>query len=75
MVVVKLIFSILLGIIGPWMMWRGKKLMDTKMIVWGGILIVLSYFLFSGGGNGSDNLTKAAIQTMMPPDASQTQIP
>lgn len=74
MEVVKLIVSILLGIIGPWMMWRGKKLMDTKMIVWGGILIVLSYFLFSGG-SGNDNLTKAAIQTMMPPASSQTQLP
>jgi hypothetical protein len=71
MEMVKILVSIILGILGPWMMWRGKKLMDVKLIVWGGILIILSYFIFSGG-NDSD-VSKTAINALISPTPSEQQ--
>jgi len=53
-----------MGTIGAYMMYRGKKIQDPKMIVWGGVLIVLSYFLFSWGGN--DESSKSVIKAIMP---------
>jgi len=61
--------SFIMGTIGAYLMYRGKKIQNVKMIVWGGILIVLSYLLFSGGG--SDESSKAVIKTLVPP-AEQT---
>ena len=56
--------SFIMGTIGAYMMYRGKKIQDSKMIIWGGVLIVLSYFLFSWGGN--DESSKAVLNKLMP---------
>jgi hypothetical protein len=60
----KILISLVLGILGPWMMWRGKKTMDTKMIIWGALLLVASYFIFSGSDD--DKMTKNTLNAMMP---------
>jgi hypothetical protein len=67
--------SFILGTIGAYLMYRGKKIQNVKMIVWGGVLIVLSYFLFSGWGGGDDS--KNVIKTLMPgtPGEQQPQQP
>ena len=56
--------SLIMGTIGTWMLLRGKKKMDTKMMIWGGVLIVLSYFLFSGFGGKNDS-TNVDIKTLL----------
>ncbi len=65
--------SFLMGTIGAWMMWRGKKTMQPKMILWGGILIVLSYWIFSIGGN--DEVSKEAIKSIISTTTGQSQQP
>ncbi len=72
MTMFKILVSLVLGILGPWMMWRGKKNMDTKMIIWGAVLLVASYFIFSGSDD--DKTTKAALNTVLPQMQDQ-QIP
>ncbi len=64
MTMAKILISLVLGILGPWMMWRGKKTMDTKMIIWGALLLVASYFIFSGSDD--DKMTKNTLNAMMP---------
>ena len=54
-------------------MWRGKKTMQPKMILWGGILIVLSYWIFSIGGN--DEVSKEAIKSIISTTTGQSQQP
>ncbi len=61
--------SFIMGTIGAYMMYRGKKIQNVKMIVWGGVLIVLSYFLFSGESN--DDASKAVLKTLMPQQQQQ----
>jgi hypothetical protein len=43
----ELLGSLVVGAIGLFMLLRGKKTADTRQMVWGGILLVLSYLLFS----------------------------
>jgi hypothetical protein len=43
----KTIASIAVGTIGAYLLYRGKKIAEPKMMIWGGVLIVLSYWLFS----------------------------
>ncbi|HVM33362.1 MAG TPA: hypothetical protein VMU88_09535 [bacterium] len=69
MVWVEGILSILMGTIGAYLMYRGKKIQQPKMILWGGVLIVLSYFLFSAGGK-DDDASKAALKMMVPSAAA-----
>jgi hypothetical protein len=68
--------SILMGTIGGYLMYRGKKIQQPKMIIWGGVLVLLSWWLFSSGGGKDDDATKAALNTIMPgaADQSQTQV-
>jgi len=68
--------SILMGTIGGYMMYRGKKIQQPKMIIWSGVLILLSWWLFSSGDGKDDDATKAALNTIMPGavDQSQTQV-
>jgi len=61
--------SFIMGIVGAYLMYRGKKIQEPKMIIWGGVLIVLSYFVFSGTSN--DDASKAVLKTMMPPATDQ----
>ncbi len=56
--------SVLMGTIGGYLLYRGKKIQEPKMMLWGGVLIVLSYFLFSGGSNDEDS--KKMVNTLMP---------
>lgn len=64
MEILKFAVSALLGTLGAYFMYRGKKIQNVKMIIWGGVMIVLSYFLFSGGSD--DEATKAVLQKMVP---------
>jgi hypothetical protein len=68
----KILISLVLGILGPWMMWRGKKTMNTKLIIWGAVLLVASYMVFSGSDD--DKTTKAMLNTIAPQMQDQ-QIP
>ncbi len=61
--------SFAMGTIGTYMLVRGKKIQNPKMMIWGGVLIVLSYFLFSGGS--SDDTSKAVLKTLMPQQQQQ----
>ena len=66
-------FSTLLGAIGSYLLYRGKKISDPKLMIWGAILIILSYFLFSGGSK-DDDASKAAMKMFgTPPSTDQTQ--
>jgi ammonia channel protein AmtB len=66
---VEAIISTLMGTIGGYLMYRGKKIQEPKMILWGGVLIVLSYFLFSAGSK-DDATTKAALNMVIPSAAA-----
>jgi hypothetical protein len=63
--------SFIMGTIGTYMLYRGKKTQEPKMMLWGGLLIVLSYFLFSGWGKDDDS--KAVLKTLMPGTGEQQQ--
>ncbi|HVZ81181.1 MAG TPA: hypothetical protein VHE12_10375 [bacterium] len=56
----KLIVSTLMGILGGYFMYRGKKIQNVQMILWGGALIVLSYLIFSGGND--EEAAKTALK-------------
>ena len=71
---IEAVLSILMGTIGGYLMYRGKKIQEPKMIIWGGVLIVLSYFLFSSGGK-DDDVSKTALKNLIPPTADQQQQP
>jgi len=43
----KLLGSLVVGTVGLFMLLRGKKTADTRLMVWGGVLMLLSYLLFS----------------------------
>lgn len=58
-------FSALLGTIGSYLLYRGKKIAEPKLMLWGAVMIVLSYFLFSGGSK-DDDASKAAIKMFAP---------
>lgn len=64
--------SFAMGTIGGYLLYRGKKIQNPKMMLWGGVLIVLSYFLFSGWGG--DEASTVDIKKLMP-QASETQQP
>ena len=68
----KIIASFIMGVLGGYFMYRGKKTQNVSMIVWGGVLIVLSYFLFSGGND--DQTAKDLLKNALP-QANSTQIP
>lgn len=53
------------GIFGGYFMYRGKKTQNVKMMVWGGVLVVLSYYAFSWGG-GDDKDTNDVLKKMIP---------
>lgn len=42
----KTLASFIMGVIGFYMLIRGKKTANPNMMVWGGVLLVLSYWLF-----------------------------
>jgi hypothetical protein len=70
---VELVVSSIMGTIGAYFLYRGKKIQEPKMMLWGAVLIVLSYFLFSAGG-GKDDSTKNALKILMPGVAGQEQM-
>jgi hypothetical protein len=57
--------SALMGTIGSYLLYRGKKISEPKLMLWGAVLIVLSYFLFSGGSK-DDDASKAAMKMFAP---------
>lgn len=65
--------SAIMGLVGSYFLYRGKKIQEPKMMLWGGVLIVLSYFLFSGGSKDGDKMSKAALNTVLP--QMQGQLP
>ena len=67
----KILVSAIMGLLGPYYMYRGKKTQNLNMILIGAALIVLSYFLFSGSGD--DKTTKDVLKNMIPPQADQQQ--
>jgi hypothetical protein len=76
MIWLETIASFFMGTIGAYLMYRGKKIQQPKMIIWGGALIILSYLLFSWGG--SDDSSKAVLKTLVPTateQPQQTQLP
>jgi hypothetical protein len=42
----KLMGSLFVGLLGSTFLYQGKKHQSVKMMLWGGVLIILSYFLF-----------------------------
>lgn len=55
------------------MVWRGIKIMNTKMIIWGVVLTAFSYLIFSGGKEDKE-ATKALLNMAHPGDqASESQ--
>lgn len=68
----KILASCLMSFLGVYFMWRGKKIQNVQMIVWGGVLIVLSYFIFSGGSDeqAAKDLLKNAIPSGDVPPAT-----
>ena len=63
MALVEMVVSSIIGILGGYYMYRGKKTQNVKMILWGAAMVVASYFLFSGGG--SDKATEDTMKRMM----------
>jgi len=61
--------STIMGLVGGYMMLRGKKIQQPKMILWGAALIVLSYLLFAGWGK--DDSSNIDIKKLMPGAADQ----
>jgi hypothetical protein len=72
MMLLETVASFIVGTIGTFMLIRGKKKADTKLMIWGGVLIVASYFLFSGWG-GNDDSSKAVINNLMQATPGQQQ--
>ncbi len=72
MMLLETVASFIVGTVGTFMLIRGKKKSDPKLMVWGGILIVASYFLFSGWG-GNDDSSKAVINNLMQATPGQQQ--
>ena len=72
MEMLKFAVSAILGTLGAYFMYRGKKIQNVNMIIWGGVMIVLSYFLFSGGSD--DDAAKAILKNALPA-ANSTQQP
>lgn len=63
MVLVQMVVSSIIGILGGYYMYRGKKTQNVKMILWGAAMVIASYFFFSGGS--SDKATEDAVKNMM----------
>ena len=63
--------SLIMGTVGSYMLYRGHKIQNSKMMIWGGVLIVLSYVLFSWGGN--DDSAKDVLKTLIPTATQQPQ--
>ena len=72
MEMLKFAVSAIMGTLGAYFMYRGKKIQNTRMIIWGGVMIVLSYFLFSGGGD--DDAAKDLLKNALP-SANSTPLP
>jgi hypothetical protein len=72
MILLETVASFIVGTIGTFMLIRGKKKADTKLMIWGGVLIVASYFLFSGWG-GNDDSSKAVINNLIQATPGQQQ--
>lgn len=68
---VGMILSFVMGTVGMYLMIRGKKIQQPRMIVWGGVLIVLSYFLFSWGGK--DEPAQDTLKNLLPTATEQAQ--
>ena len=64
--------SSLMGLVGGYLLYRGKKIQEPKLMLWGAVLIVLSYYLFSLGGKDDD--TKTALKALLPASTDQ-QLP
>ena len=70
---VEFVVSSIMGTVGGYLLYRGKKIQEPKLMLWGAALIVLSYYLFSLGGKDDD--TKAALKAFMPPASTEQQLP
>jgi len=46
MAVFKLLGSFIVGTVGLYFLYRGKKTQNPGFMLWGGILLVLSYLVF-----------------------------
>ena len=64
MEILKMFASFIMGLLGMYYMYRGKKTQNTKMILWGAGLTIASYFLFAGGG--SDSTTQSLLNSALP---------
>ena len=73
MLVFKILASLVIGTLGMYYLYRGKKTQNIKMILWGAGLTILSYFAFAGGGD--DDASKAVLKTLMPATGDQQQQP
>ncbi|HJT23699.1 MAG TPA: hypothetical protein VJ873_03940 [bacterium] len=63
MALVQMMISSVIGMLGGYYMYRGKKTQNVKMILWGAAMVIASYFLFSG--SSSDKATQDALKNMM----------
>ena len=65
----KILASTIMGILGGYYMYRGKKTQNMKMVLGGAVLIVLSYVVFSGSGD--DKAAKDVLKSMVPSEPGQ----
>lgn len=72
MSLVMMAVSSIVGLLGGYYMYRGKKTQNVKMILWGAGMVIASYFLFSGGGD--DKASQDALKNMMQTTPTQ-QLP
>ncbi|HEY5039167.1 MAG TPA: hypothetical protein VIJ93_08870 [bacterium] len=72
MIWLEIVVSCIMGFIGGYLMLRGKKIQEPKMILWGAALIVLSYLLFAGWGKDDDS--KELLKKLMPPTPTEQQL-
>jgi hypothetical protein len=64
MIWLETIASFIMGTVGMYLLYRGKKIQEPKLMLWGAALIILSYFAFSWGGDDADS--KAVLKQLMP---------
>ena len=72
MLMLKIMASLILGLLGGYYFWKGIKTANNKMLLGGVVLTILSYLVFSGG---SDQDTKAIMNNLMQTTPGQQQVP
>lgn len=75
MVWLETIASFIMGTVGMYLLYRGKKIQEPKLMLWGAVLIVLSYFAFSFGKDDTDpkKLLKDLVPSVTPTLTEQQQ--